>query len=571
LIFRIEVRKERRGVTRAVFLLNLACVLALPADHLKVGFGQDPPLHYRDARSRSAGFIVDVVNEAARREQIQITWEQVAGSQEIEPALQNGRIDIFPSAIITQVRQTRFWVSEPWWTEDLLVLARADLGNSPRRNWSGVRVLLPSDAYNAIADVSTPGAVFEVLPKQKSSEDQDLGATLLCAGKADAALMPHFTVDEILAKRPRNCLQTKFNTLETVNPLPLAVISRWDHKWLAERIRSQINEMALDGRLMSIAVRYPRAPAARSAIVLAETLRLRYNERLLWIAFACALLIAVLVTVLLSQQIRVKRQLRHTMAEQAETEQLLRTRTNELMLSNEELQAFAYSVSHDLQEPLRGIALYSEMLERHFRDATAEAKEMLNVVRRNSLRMQEMVQQLLLLSRMSRSEAKRITVDLEDVLSTVLQDLGVAITSSAAEIVIGSMPTVRGWPDRLSVVFQNLIGNALKYRRNNVPPHIEISALDQGAEWKISVRDNGIGFEQKYAESIFGVFKRLHVQDQYGGTGVGLAIVKSVIERHGGRIWVESKPDQGSTFYFTLPHTKGGNASMPEAEPEKRD
>ena len=551
---------------RGASLLALACLSARAADRVTAGFGQAPPLHYSDAHGGAAGFIVDAVNEAARREQIQITWQQVAGSQDIEPALQGGRIDLFPSAIITPVRRTRFWVSEPWWTEDLSLLVRADLGNVQRINWHGERVVLLSGAYAPMANVITPGATFEILTQQPLRRGLEFGASLLCSGDAEAALMSHSTVDEVLAKRPENCLRTDFRIVETANSLPLAVISRWDRSRLAERIRSRIDEMALDGTLMTIAGRYPRTPA-RSAILLAETLRLRYKQKLLWTAFVGTLLIAVLATALLTRQIHIQRKLRRTMAEQLEIERVLRTRTQELMLSNEELQAFAYSVSHDLQEPLRTIGLYAQMFERHFPLGSNEATEHLNTIRRNALRMQEMLQQLLLLSRVSRSEVRRVIVPLQDVLSAVLQDLDVVIASTSAEVVIGPMPCVKGWPDRLSIVFQNLLGNALKYRKADVPPRIEICAVDQGAEWKLSVTDNGIGFEQKYAEKIFGVFRRLHVQDQYGGTGVGLAIVKRVVERHGGRIWAEGKLGQGSTFYFTLlkePDDEFANATTGE-------
>jgi light-regulated signal transduction histidine kinase (bacteriophytochrome) len=114
------------------------------------------------------------------------------------------------------------------------------------------------------------------------------------------------------------------------------------------------------------------------------------------------------------------------------------------------------------------------------------------------------------------------------------------------------MPTIAGWPDRLSVLFQNLIGNALKYRREGVAPRIEITATRTDGGWEFAIRDNGIGFQQEYADRIFGVFKRLHVNDRYGGTGVGLAIAKRVVERHGGRIWAEGRPNEGSTFYFNL-------------------
>jgi signal transduction histidine kinase len=539
-------------VIRGASLLALACLYAQAADRVTVGFGQAPPLHYSDAHRGAAGFIVDAINEAARREQIQVTWRQVAGSQDIEPALQEGRIDIFPSAIATQIRRTRFWISEPWWTEDLSILVRADFRDVGQINWHGEKVVLPSRAYLPMANVITPGAIFKILGQQQWRRGLEFGASLLCSGDADAVLMSHSTMDEALAKRPENCLQTDFKIVETASSLPLAVISRWDRNRLAERIRSRIDEMALDGTLITIAGRYPRTPA-RSAIVLAETLRQQYRQKLLWTAFVGMLLIAVLATALLTRQIQIQRKLRRTMAEQIEVERVLRTRTQELMLSNEELQAFAYSVSHDLQEPLRIIGLYAQVLERNFPLRSNDANDHLNIIRRNAVRMQEMLQQLLLLSRVSRSEVRRVTVPLQDVLSTVLQDFRVIIASTSAEIVIGPMPCVKGWPDRLSVVFQNLIGNALKYCKADVPPRIEICAVDQGTEWKLSVTDNGIGFEQKYAESIFGVFRRLHVQDQYGGTGVGLAIVKRVVERHGGRIWAEGKPGQGSTFYFTLP------------------
>lgn len=537
---------------RRASLLALACLSARAADHVIAGFGQSPPLHYRDAHGGATGFIVDAVNEAARRAHIGITWEQVAGSQDIEPALEAGRIDIFPSAIVTEVRQTSFWASEPWWTEDLSILVRADFGNVGRISWNGQRVVLPSNAYVPTANVITPGASFQILNPQQVGRVPESGASLLCSGDADAALMSHSTADDLLARRPENCLRTDFRIIETATTLPLAVIARRDRSQLAERIRSRIDKMALDGTLMTIAGSYPRTPA-RSAMMLAETLRLRYKQRQLWTAFMGTLLIAVLATALLTRQLHIQRKLRRAMAEQIETERVLTTRTQELMVSNEELQAFAYSVSHDLQEPLRTIGLYAQMLERGSPLGSSDANELLNTIRRNAVRMQEMLRQLLLLSRVSRSEVERVKVPLQEVLSTVIRDFEIAITSTSAELVIGPMPTVKGWPDRLSVVFQNLIGNALKYRRSDVPPRIEIRAVDQGAEWKFSVSDNGIGFEQKYAEKIFEVFKRLHVQDRYGGTGVGLAIVRRVVERHGGRIWAEGQPNGGSTFHFTLP------------------
>jgi light-regulated signal transduction histidine kinase (bacteriophytochrome) len=167
--------------------------------------------------------------------------------------------------------------------------------------------------------------------------------------------------------------------------------------------------------------------------------------------------------------------------------------------------------------------------------------------------MQEMIDKLLVLSRIGRSDVPRVQVAIGDIVSTVLRDFEPTIQATSAQLTIGTMPIVLGWPDRLSVLFQNLIGNALTYRQEGVPPRIEISAIQTHSEWEFVIRDNGIGFEQEYADKIFGAFKRLHVQDRYGGTGLGLAIAKRVVERHGGRIWAEGRPNEGSIFYFTLP------------------
>jgi signal transduction histidine kinase len=545
---------------RAPAILALASVCACSADRIRVGFGQVPPLHYSGPGGAATGFIVDALNEAARREKIEVQWKRVAGSQDIGPALTEARIDMFPSAIVSEARRARFWVSEPWWTEDLSILTRAELQNGQTVDWHGRHVVLASRAYIAIASVLTPGAIFEILSQQESGGDLKFSALPLCAREADAVLMPHSTVDEVLARRLRECQKTDFQIIETAHFLPLAIISRWETRRLAERIHSRIAEMALDGTLTAIAGRYPRTPA-RSAVMLAETLRLRYERKMLWTALGTLCLIAVIATALLIRQARIQRALQQVILEQAETDRALRARTQELTVSNEELQAFAYSISHDLQEPIRNINLCAQLLERRCAPVPAEGQPHLDAIRGNALRMQEMMQQLLLLSRVARSDVPRVSASLQEILSTVLRDFEAVVDSTSAEILIGPMPTVDGWPDRLSVLFQNLIGNALKYRKDDAAPRIEIQAADRDTEWEVSVSDNGIGFEHHYEAKIFGVFKRLHVNDKYGGTGVGLAIVKRVVERHGGRIWAEGRPGEGSTFRFTLPKSPAAAAT----------
>jgi signal transduction histidine kinase len=533
-------------------VLSLIGLPALAAQtRITAGFGNIPPLHYGDPEGKAMGFVVDVLNEAARREGIEIEWKQVHGSIDIERALSDGRIDIFPAGISTQSRRAEFWVSEPWWSEDLSLLTRAEIGDGAI-DWRGRRIVLGTPAYVDIISRAIPGAELNLVDQYGSRTGPEATATMVCEGKADGALMSHSELDDVLVRRPKPCRNLDLRIVETKEPLPLAIIARRQTTAIVRLLRDRIDDLARDGTLGSIAGRYPRLPA-RSAVTLVETVRLRYEQRLLWTALGAALLVMFVTAILLVRQVRIQHALRRSMSEQASAEQALRDRTEDLTLSNEELQAFAYSVSHDMQEPLRTIRLYTELLERRYPPSSSEGHFLLGTIRGGAARMQEMIDRLLLLSRIGRSDAQKVPVAIGEVLSVVMRDLEPAIRAASPEITIGSMPTVPGWPDRLSVLFQNLIGNALKYRREGVVPQIEISAVETGDEWRFAVRDNGIGFEQKFANKIFTVFKRLHANDKYGGTGVGLSIVKRVVERHGGRIWAEGRPNEGSTFYFTLP------------------
>lgn len=537
----------------SVALIAAAC--AAPAQHLSVGFGHVPPLHYRESQGRAAGFVVDVINEAARREGVEVGWTRVGGSNDIEKALAGGRIDLYPAALVTENRRGRFWFSEPWWSEDLTVLTRPNLSSMPSADWSGRRIVLATPVYTSVASRLMPGARFQVPEDYDRRGGADAGAAMVCGGRSDGALMSHPEVLEVLIRRPAACVGVELHLFEMTESLPLAIMAREGTRDAGERLRGRIDEMARDGTLAAIAARHPRIPV-RSAVMLAETLRLRYRQRMLWMALAGAVVFAGVTVAFLIRGSRTRRALEREIAERSEAEQALSSRTRELTVSNEELQAFGYSMSHDLREPVRLIGLYSQMLERSSPPASADSRFFLDTIRKNALRMQEMIEQLLLLSRIGRSDTARVAVDLNRVVETVREDLADAISANSAEIVVGPMPTVEGWPDRLSVLFHNLVGNALKYRREEVPPLIEIAAIEGEQDWEIAVRDNGIGFDQEYAEKIFGVFKRLHVSDKYGGTGVGLAIARRIVERHGGWIWAEGRPGDGSTFRFKLPKSR---------------
>ncbi len=220
--------------------------------------------------------------------------------------------------------------------------------------------------------------------------------------------------------------------------------------------------------------------------------------------------------------------------------------------SNEQLQQFTYIASHDLQEPLRNIANFSALLERRLDSSLdPQTSELLRVIRVGAQRMRALVDDLLAYSRVELETQEMGTVDMQKALSTALENLRRSIDSAGAEICVDSLPAVLGHENRLVQLFQNLVGNAVKYRGEE-KPRIHISASTDGDRCTFAVRDNGIGISRQYHERIFGIFKRLHAERDYPGTGIGLAICRKIVETHGGRIWVESEIGKGSTFLFVL-------------------
>jgi len=238
----------------------------------------------------------------------------------------------------------------------------------------------------------------------------------------------------------------------------------------------------------------------------------------------------------------------------AELEARVEERTRELSRMNEELRQFAYVASHDLQEPLRTVASYAQLLARRYRGRLdKDADDFIGYMVGGVTRMHTLLNDMLAYSRVTESKDRPLVpANLNAVLQSALMNLDLSIRENHAEVEIGPLPTVAGDEIQLTQVFQNLIGNAIKYKSSEHPPKIEITALEGQQDWTICVADNGIGIDPQYAERIFGIFKRLHGRE-LPGTGMGLAICKRIIERHNGRIWVESEPGKGSRFCFTLP------------------
>jgi two-component system, sensor histidine kinase and response regulator len=230
--------------------------------------------------------------------------------------------------------------------------------------------------------------------------------------------------------------------------------------------------------------------------------------------------------------------------------------SDELARSNAELAEFAYVASHDLQEPLRMVASYPQLLRRRYKDRLdQDANQFIDFAVDGATRMQQVINDLLAYSHVGTHPGLLQRTDTAAVIDQVLIDLGTAIEETDARVTRDALPVVNGNGRQLELLFQHLIANAIKYRRVGVPPRIHLRAVREGPAWRFDVEDNGIGLDPQYANRIFQLFQRLHAREAYPGTGVGLAICKKIVERHEGRIWVQSTPATGSIFSFTLPAT----------------
>lgn len=238
--------------------------------------------------------------------------------------------------------------------------------------------------------------------------------------------------------------------------------------------------------------------------------------------------------------------------ERRKAQEKLQQLNEELIQSNRDLEQFAYVASHDLQEPLRTVTSYAQLLARKYQgNLDAKADKYINYIVEGAARMQQLIEDLLEFSRVGTRAKKLVPTNCENVINQVLENLKIAIAESRTRVTHDPLPTVMGDETQLIQLFQNLIGNAIKFRGEEVP-RVYISVEQREKEWLFSIRDNGIGIETEYFDRIFTIFQRLHSKSEYPGTGIGLAVCKKIVERHGGRIWVESEPSAGTTFHFTI-------------------
>lgn len=317
-----------------------------------------------------------------------------------------------------------------------------------------------------------------------------------------------------------------------------------------------------DGAYVLAAQPLPASPWVLVMRLRAAEATAAVDRLLLWVMLGAVVLIAIgvyglrkllspLTGVFMVQHTDMARQIAEL--EQAKAE--LAAKTRSLALSNAELQEYAYAASHDLQEPVRTIIGFTQLLKRrYYAQMGPEADEFIDFIVEGAERMRRQINDLLAYARLGRNDAPVQSVAMDAVLAEALEALHGAITDSGARIEAQSLPRVRGHRDSLLRLMQNLVGNAIKFTKPGEPPVIEISAAPANAGWaKFVVRDHGIGIEADYHERIFHMFERLHPRKQVDGSGIGLAICRKVVEMQGGRLWVESRPGEGAAFHFLLP------------------
>jgi light-regulated signal transduction histidine kinase (bacteriophytochrome) len=242
----------------------------------------------------------------------------------------------------------------------------------------------------------------------------------------------------------------------------------------------------------------------------------------------------------------------------------VRLRTAELMAANQELEAFSYSVSHDLRAPLRHIDGFTGLLESHVEPTLDnKGRRYLKTISEAAKQMGALIDGLLTFSRLGRAELRHTPVRLQELVDEVRRILDPEIGGRAVVWAIGELPEVQGDPQLLRLVLQNLIGNALKYTRTKPEARIEIGARREGTETVCFIRDNGVGFDMRYRERLFEVFQRLHTSAEFEGTGIGLANVRRIVHRHGGRVWADGGVDRGACFSFALPNRSIAPAAKP--------
>jgi signal transduction histidine kinase len=527
-------------IRKLVPLLALLSI-SLTARTVKVGFNDNPPQMYRSAAGVPSGFVVDVINEAARRSGIEINWIYLEKGASFE-IFRNGVIDVWPAGVATVERSRVLHLTSPWWRTDAVALTRQPL--AAVSDLDGMRVAAPSD-LQASARKALPRANL-----LEGSSPSDMAASL-CRSEVDAIITDRLMLDRFLLSRPIPCTGVRL----TVLGLPgasteLSIIARREAAGSAETIRQGIAQLETNGRLVEIGLRYAVMSGASAGFISALTQTKLHNEslRLSLILVSSGLAISAFLIYWLARAVR-KRRLAET----------------ELRQINADLEQFNWAVHHDLAEPLRNMAIFSELLQREYpRGLNTQGSLYLGLIYDGAARMIRLLDSLRAYSDLWHDPEPAIECNTRAAVEAARQNLARSVESTGARITADPLPPVFFHQKHLVQLFQNLFSNAIQYK-SAAAPRIHVGCTRTGGELTFSVQDNGIGISVDHFERIFRVFKRLH-GPEVPGTGIGLALCRRIVERHGGRIWVESEPGVGSRFLFTIP---GRARRYPGSEPQK--
>jgi signal transduction histidine kinase len=546
--------RTRVGLGLVAVALALSGVVAwvalrpppIPKRTLRIGFEHNPPFQESRGDHSPGGLVIDTVAEAARRAGIPLEWKEVQGGP--EDALRSGAVDLWPLLTDLPERHPFLHISAPWLQSQHVLVLRSG-HELPGRDFS--------EPVSISAVAVHVRLLHESFPAAPAVECRDGGAALarLCTGEVGAAFLESRLALAVLRDRPPPCESVELQAHLLPGTSGLGVGSTFEAAGAADRIRAEISRLANDGTLAVLMARYSffGLSDTRATYDLLEAQE--RNRRLLLVIGG--LLAALALTLWLAWSLRTAR--RATDRANQKLERLI----DELEARNAELERFNYTVSHDLRTPLVTVMGFLGVVETAVREGNAESvRGDLARIRAAALRMDRLLSELLDLSRVGRVKGEPVTVPFNELVREACSLVACRLAERGVRLEVAEgLPSVRGDRPRLVEVVQNLLDNAAKFMGKQADPRIEVGLRGSRGQEVFFVRDNGNGIEPRYHEKVFGLFDRLDAETE--GTGVGLALVKRIVELHGGRVWVESAGlGHGSTFCFTLP---GGVVAAPAA------